>query len=67
MVHTQYHFKVHHQQLAGALDRLAQFFTEPLLLQVGTLAAVYTCVCSTGHVQHWAGCCMACAPALCTA
>jgi insulysin len=31
MVHTQYHFKVHHTAFEGALDRLAQFFTAPLV------------------------------------
>ncbi len=69
MVHTQYHFKVHHQQLAGALDRLAQFFTEPLLLQVGLMLYVGACVCCvicTGHVQRHAGRCTTCAPAQCS-
>eukprot|EP00899_Mesostigma_viride_P015858 jgi/Mesvir1/24273/Mv10973-RA.1 len=31
MEHTCYHFKVHADQLQGALDRLAQFFIRPLL------------------------------------
>lgn len=31
MTHTQYHCKVHHAALPGALDRLGQFFSAPLL------------------------------------
>ena len=32
MVHTSYHFKVHHAQVAGALDRLADMLARPLLI-----------------------------------
>ncbi|GAX81935.1 hypothetical protein CEUSTIGMA_g9363.t1 [Chlamydomonas eustigma] len=40
MVHTSFHFKVHHTQLQGALDRAAQFFICPLLLEDSIKAEV---------------------------
>jgi secreted Zn-dependent insulinase-like peptidase len=40
MVHTSFHFKILHPHLEGAVDRLAQFFTEPLLARESVLAEV---------------------------
>lgn len=38
MVHSSFHFKVHGDHLHGALDRMAQFFTAPLLERDAILA-----------------------------
>lgn len=51
MVHTSYHFTVAAAHLAGALDRMARFFIDALLLPDRILKEVrhrtHTTVCRT--------------------